>query len=140
MVAVMGVFACNRLMDAERFEEADELMAHMLGIDSGMVGLHRNLLICDRMYIELIKENRREVLDGMLDKEQEKFMKSMKNFPSVLRTKYVYTLLCEKDDAKAEKAKAQFEKCAKTYPYQSDVQSERELMEIAETLYRSVQA
>ena len=33
---------------------------------------------------------------------------------------------------KANKVKTQFEKCAKTYPYQNDVQSERELMEIAE--------
>lgn len=53
MVAVMGVLACNRLMDAEQFEAAD-------------------------------------------------------------------------------KFKSQFEKCAKTYPYQNDVQSERKLMEIAE--------
>ena len=33
---------------------------------------------------------------------------------------------------KADKVKTQFEKCAKTYPYQNDVQSERELREIAE--------
>lgn len=132
MVAVMGVFACNRLMDAKQFEEADKLMAHMLKIDSGMVGLHRNLMICDRMYVELITENRREVIDGMLTKEQKKLMKSMKNFPSVLRTEYVYTLLCEKDAVKADKVKERFEKHAQTYPYQNDVQSERELMEIAE--------
>ena len=54
----------------------------------------------------------------------------MKNFPSVLRTEYAYALLCEKDTVKADKVKNQFEKCAKTYPYQNDVQSERELMEI----------
>lgn len=139
MVAVMGVFASNRLMDAARFEEADKLMAHMLETDSGMVGLHRNLMICDRMYIEMITENRKEVLDGMLDEEQKRFMKSMKRFPSVLRTEYVYALFGEKDTAKADTVKAQFEKCAKTYPYQNDIQSERELMELAETVYASKQ-
>lgn len=132
MVAVMGAFACNRLMDAEQFEEADGLMAHMLAIDSGMVGLHRSLMICDRMYVELITENRRQVLDSMLTKEQKKFMKSMKSFPTVIRTEYVYALLCEKNAVKADQAKARFEKCAKTYPYPNDVQSERELMELAE--------
>lgn len=132
MVVVIGVFACNRLMDAHKFEEADKLMAHILEIDSGIVDLHRRLIVCDRMYVEMITENRREILEGMLDKEQKKFMKSMKNFPSVLRTEYVYALLCEKDTVKADKVKNQFEKCAKTYPYQNDVQSERELMEIAE--------
>ena len=132
MVVVIGVFACNRLMDAHKFEEADKLMAHILEIDSGIVDLHRRLMVCDRMYVEMITENRREILEEMLDKVQKKFMKSMKNFPSVLRTEYVYALLGEKDTVKADKVKNQFEKCAKTYPYQNDVQSERELMEIAE--------
>ena len=131
MVVVIGVFACNRLMDAQQFEEADKLMAHMLEIDSGMVGIHRSLMICDRMYVELITENSREVLDKMFTKEQKKFMMQMKNYPSVLRTEYVYALLYEKDNAKAEQIMAQFEKCAKTYPYPNGVQSERELMEIA---------
>ena len=134
MVAVMGVFACNRLMDAENFEEADKLMAHMLEIESGITGLHRNLLVCDRMYIELIGENRKDVLDQMFDKEQKKFMKQMKSFPSVLRTEYVYALLYEKDTEKAAKVKEQFEKWAKKYPYQNDVQSERELMERAKKI------
>ena len=135
MVAVMGVFASNRLMEAQQFEEADKLMAHILEIDSGMVDLHRRLMICDRMYIELITENRKEVLDSMSTKEQKKFMKQMKNFPSVLRTQYVHALLFEKDTAKADKFKVQFEKCARTYPYPNDIQSERELMEIADHIY-----
>lgn len=131
MIVVMGVYACNRLMDAAQFEEADRLMAHMLEIDSGMSGLHRSLMICDRMYVELITANRREVIDGMLDKKQKKDMKAMKNNLAVLRTEYAYTLLFEKDEAKAEKIRTQFEKHAKTYPYQIDAQSERELIGIA---------
>jgi len=132
MVAALGVFACNRLMDAKKFEEADKLMEHMLSIESGMVGLHRNLLICDRMFIEMTGENRKEIIDGMFTKEQKTFMKQMKNFPSVLRTEYVYALLCENDTAKAEKIRKQFENIAKTYPYPNDIQAEKELMEFAE--------
>ena len=107
-------------------------MAHLLEIDSGMVGLHRNLMICDRIYCELIGENRKELLDGLLTKEQKKFMKAMKSFPSVIRTEYAYARLFEKDTAKADAMKLKFEKCAKTYPYPNDIQSERELMEIAD--------
>lgn len=136
MVAVMGVFACNRLMDAQRFEEADRLMEHLLEIDSGIVGLHRNLMICDRIYVELITENRREVLNEMLHREQKKFMKAMKRFPSVLRTEYACALLAQKDAAKAKQIKLQFDKCAGTYPYPSEIQAERELMEIAECASR----
>lgn len=132
MVAARGVFACNRMVDAHRFAEAEALIEHLLAIDSGLVGLHRRLMICDRIYLELIGQNRSEVLDKMYTREQKKFMKSMKNFPSVLRTEYVYALLAEKNQGKAESMVKVFEKCAKSYPYPSDIQSERELLEIVE--------
>ena len=134
MVAAQGVFATNRLMDQQRFEEADQLIAHLRQIDSGIIGLHRSLMICDRMYCEMISNNRKEILDEMLTKEQTNFMKAMKKFPSVIRTEYVYSLLALKDEAKAKEARALFEKVAKTYPYPSDIQSERELIEIADSI------
>ena len=132
MVATRCVFTCNRLMDAGKFEEADALMAHLLEIDSGIVGLHRNLMICDRIYVELIKENRSDVIADMMTKEQKKFMKAMKRFPSVLRVQYALALLFEKDTAKAEKIKNEFENIARTYPYSTDIESERELIKFAE--------
>ncbi len=135
MVATRGVFACNRFMDEERFEEADKLMEHLLGIDSGIVGLHRNLLMCDRIYIELIRESRRDVVESMMSVEQKKFMKSMKRFPSVLRTQYAIALVFENDAVKAGTIKDEFKKIAKTYPYPQDIESERDLMAIAESKY-----
>lgn len=135
MVASKGVFVCNRLMDMQKFDEADELMKHMLDIDSALVGLHRNLLICDRIYVELIKENRCDVIDIMLTKEQKSFMKSMKNYPTILRTQYALALIFEKNPNKAENIKKQFEKRVKSYPYQSEIIAEREFMTIAERVY-----
>ena len=132
MVATRCVFVCNRLIDEEKFEEADALMAHLLEIESGIVGLHHDLLICDRIYVELIRENRSEVIESMLTKEQKQFMKAMKRFPSVLRTQYALALLWEKDAAKAETIKGDFEKAVKSYPYPQEIDSERELMRIAE--------
>ena len=119
-------------MDEHRFEEADQQIKHLLQIESGIVGVHQNLLICDQIYCELIGENRPNRIRAKLTKGQKKFMKAMKTFPSVLRTEYAYALLGEKDIDKAQKIKEQFEKCAKTYPYPSDIESEHELMEIAE--------
>ncbi len=134
MVAVQGVFVCNRLMDEQRFEEADRLMEHYLSIDTGIVGIHRCLMICDRIYCELVRENRTEIVEEMLSKEQKKFMKSMKTFPSVLRTEYAYELLGKKNGKEAEKIRRRFEKIALKYPYPADMESERELMDYADTL------
>lgn len=132
MVATRGVFMCSRLMDEEKFEKADTLMGHLLDIDSGIVGLHRGIMICDRIYVELIGENRSDVIERMMTNEHKRFMKEMKRFPSVIRVKYVFALLFEKDAEKAEKLKVEFEKIAKTYPYLQEIESERNLMKIAE--------
>jgi len=131
MLAVLGVFACNRLMDEQRFAEADELMKRMLSNQSNMAGIHRGLMICDRIYVELLGERRAELLSSWLSKPQKKLMHAMKNFPSVIRTEYALALLSENDRAKAEKTAARFERYAKTYPYAGDIESERELMRTA---------
>ena len=132
IVAVLRVLFCNRLMDAHLFEKADAEIKQLLDRKSGIVGLHRSLLVLDRIYLELIGENRREILDKMLTKEIQQLMKRMKNYPSVIRIQYAYALLGEHNPEKAEKLKKLFENIAKTYPYPSELQSERELMGIAE--------
>ena len=135
MVSALGVFACNKLMDEGKFEEADNLMAHFLKIESGIVGLHRFLMICDRIYVEAIGECRIDVIEKMMSATQIKFMKQMKSFPSVIRTEYIYALLCEKNHAKADGIMAFFEKMGKKYPYPQDIESERELIGIANKKY-----
>lgn len=131
MIGALGVFAANRMMDEHDFSAADKLMEHLLSLPSGIVPLYRRMMVCDRMYCELIAENRSEVVANMLTKEQKKFMKSMKTFPSVLRTEYALALLSDRDENKAAQVLSRFEKIARTYPYPSDIQSERELMQIA---------
>ena len=131
MLASLAVFATNRYMDEKNFEAGAALMEKLLGSENGMIGVHRNLMICDAAYCELIGQNRPEKLTNFLSKEQKQFMKAMKNFPTVLRTEYVYAILGENDAEKAEKIRIQFEKVAKKYPYPGYDQSERELMELA---------
>lgn len=132
MIAVIGVFACNRLIDEKRFDEAKTLMTHMLEIDSSIVGLHRSLLICDMIFCQLIGDNCKEKLDVLLDKKQKNFMQSMKKFPTVIRTEYAHALLAEKDLEKAIKIKNEFLNLVNTYPYPGEIEAEYELMQIAE--------
>ena len=127
----LGVFACSRLMDQGKFAEADALMERLLSQDNGIPGVLRKTLVCDRIYVELIGENRPEVLASLRTKDQVKFMKSMKKFPSVLRTEYAYALLAEKDPEKARQVMEMFEKTARTFPNPNDIEIERGLIETA---------
>ena len=136
MTAVVGVFACNRLMDEKRFAEADREMERLLSMDTGIVGLHRSLMKGDRIFCELLGEGRKERIDKLREKEQRKVAKAMKKFPAVLRTEYAYALLEEKDGEKAGKIREEFEKMAEKYPYPCDIEAERELMETADSCSR----
>ncbi len=131
MCATIAVFAANRLMALGRLQEADALMARLLGMQSAIIGIHRCLLICDRLTCEALGENRRAVVDAMLTREQTKFMKSMKTYPTVLRTQYILALFHQQDKPKAELLLAQFEKVAKHYPYPTDIQTDRDLISAA---------
>ena len=131
IIATIGVLACNRLIDQQRFDEADTLMKRLLSQQNGIVGLYRNLMVCDRMYVEMISENRKEILDKMRTRDQMKVMKAMKKYPSVLRTEYVYALLAEQNPKKAERIMEQFHQCAKTYPYPSEIEGESQLIALA---------
>ena len=131
ITAALGVLACDRLMDQQRFPEADALTARLLSLPSGIAGLHRNLMVCNRMYLELIGENRAEVLDAMRTDELLKTMKAMKSYLSVLRTEYAYALLAERDAEKAAAVEQRFEKAAESFPYPGEIQAERELLALA---------
>ncbi len=134
MTAVLGVFACNRLMDELRFDEAEKLMKEYLNEENAAVGIYKSLITCDIAFCEMIKDiPDTEAIEKLLDKQQKAFMKSMKNYPSVLRTEYTYQLLIKKDIPTALKLKKQFEKVLKTHPYTADVENETELIQIAET-------
>ena len=130
LVATIAVFACNRLMDQCRFSEAQEAMERLLAQKTGILGLYRNLLYCDLLYCRL-QDGQTEAAKQLLTREQLAFMKTMKNFPSVIRTQYALAA-AEGDDAKMQLYRKTFEKIAKTYPYPAEIQSERELLALAD--------
>jgi len=130
MTAVLAVLACNRKMDEGRLEEADLLMEKLLAGKNAVTELHRRLLVCDRIFC-LLYHDRTAEATALYDREQQKFMKTMKQFPSVMRTEYALALLAEQDPAKAAKIQERFGKQEKIYPYPVEFQAEREFMALA---------
>lgn len=124
----VAVLREGRLADMLRIDEADEAARALLEGNVRLQGVYRSLLTCDRIFFALL---RGEAPDAMLSKELQQFMKSMKNFPSVLRTEYALALHAG-DAGKAAKLREGFEKMARNYPNPSDIESERELMALAD--------
>ncbi len=135
LTAAVGVLCCARLMDEMRFEEADMLMRRYINMKSGIAGIHRAALICDRMFIEMLGENRDIVIERMLTPQQQKIMRALRRQPSVLRTEYALALMHRNDAAAAEQLKREFDKVAGKYPNPEEIESERELIKLIDEKY-----
>ena len=63
-----------------------------------------------------------------LSKQLLSFMKAMRNNPTILRCQYAIAHLLKHDEAEAVAVMKRFELCAKTHPFASDIESEREIL------------
>lgn len=120
------VFKCNRLLDEHRFAEARELCEKLIS-DETVMPIYKNMLICDLAFCEMLA-GETERAKSRFTKAQNKFITAMAKNPSIIRTRYAYALLCEKNAVDAGKYRTDFEKAAESYPYSGDIESERELM------------
>lgn len=128
MITSIGIFTYSRFLEEGNYEKAQDLLEDLVDPAIAMNGLYRNLLKCDYIFIELMGENRIDKLNMLYTEDFKKYMKQIKNFPSVIRLEYAFALLREGDLEKANKLEKQFEKRAKTYPYQGDIEVEKQLM------------
>ena len=56
IIATLAVYRANRLLDQKKFEESDELMKEIIEFDNATLLFYKQLLTCDRIYVELITE------------------------------------------------------------------------------------
>ncbi len=132
VMAINALFYENRLMDEHKFDEAGRLSDKLCSEEVVMPKVAKNLVVCDRLYCELVGDGDKEIIRSLLTKEQKAFMNRMKNLSTVMRTRYAYALLYKKEAGVAAKEKEKFEKWAKDDPYESDIVMERELLQFAE--------
>lgn len=125
LTAALAVFRSNRLMDMQLLQEAEQLINRIME-DESLPGLYRSLLRVDSLFLQALKAQAQQP-----DKSLEKFMKAMKNFPSVLRTRYALAL-SGNDGQSAASIKARMESLKDSYPFSGELESEQELLELAE--------
>ncbi len=122
-------------MDKHDFDKADEFCDELLKDDSELSGILRDLLSLDRIYLDLIRKGSAADLSLLEEKKMKGILRTMKDHPSILRVLYAVSL-AKKDDEQAHRIMRQFEKRMKTYPYSGEIETEKELMEIAEKKLR----
>lgn len=131
LVVSMAGIKMNYQMDRHCFREAYEIGRYLLD-NVELIELQELMLRADMLYCELIGERRREVVEKLLNEETKRGMRNVSSMMSVQRMWYTYYQLYNRDEKKAEAALKLFEKIVQKYPYQAEVEAERELMREAE--------
>ncbi|NLC90055.1 MAG: M50 family metallopeptidase [Clostridiaceae bacterium] len=131
LLAGLGVFAYKRMLDLLEIEEADRIMASLQEMDS-LTAAQGGFIIADRVYCELLGENRKGILDYWLEKRQSNFMDANKTEPAIIRTIFTYELLQNENNDLADKFKKVFDQVTETYPFPQELAMERQLMAYAE--------
>ena len=123
--SALAVFRANRFMDMQQFQDAWQLISQLLE-ETALPGLYQNLLKVDSLYLQALKGQAPQP-----EKSLEKFMKAMKNYSSVLRSRCALALAAG-DGAKALEYRRQLEALRPSYPFSGELDSELELVELAE--------
>jgi len=118
----------DRLLTLGRFEEASELRKHILAEVTGLPGIYRALLQSEDIFYELTHENRKEVIDSIYTAEFAKTVKQIRSLPPILRMECLKAKLHDHDDAKFKKNMAEYEKLLKSYPYATEGENDRRLL------------
>ncbi len=136
LCASIAVFSAGRPLDRGDTKEAERQIISLLDSGYNIIGLHKNLLTCDLIYCRLVNDPKADI-SGLIGKEQDKFMRQMNSYPSVIRTEYALALLFDKNEEKAEQIMSNYEKITKKFPYPQEVKSEMNLMLKALEIYNS---
>ena len=131
IIATIGVFAEGRAMDMQDFDTVKSYLP-VLRKAQGVLGLYRNLLTLDGVYIDLLEHGAEADVSALRDRQMRAVLRQMRRYPAVLRTQYAAALLHDGDGEKAAKLLGQFEQSLRAYPSEADADSERELVRLAQ--------
>ena len=130
-----ALFYFNRLMDEGRTEEALDFVEKLLSMDSALIGLHRAMLLCEKISLTLILERDSTGLSEIYeDAGLQTFLKQMKTNISIIRAQYAYAKLCVRDEVMASELRARFETFAPKHPYAVEVEGERKILNMIDEI------
>ena len=132
MICTIGVMRFNYFFEKKEFEKAEEIAEYMIKAP-GILGLHKNELLCELLFIKIYLGAESSVIEKIYTKELDKYIKATANYISRRRLAYAYQLLYKRNIYMAEKCLAVFERTAKIAPYSAEIENEREIIKLIQS-------
>ena len=134
--AVAGI-RLSYLLDKGEFEQSKNYAQQVLDSPGKTLEIHKNELLCELLFLELIDQCRPEEIKRLYTKEVQSHIKALSTHLSKRRIIYAYQKLFTKDEKKTKRALSDFEKTCETTPYLGEIISERKLVDLVNELSKS---
>lgn len=129
IICTIGVFRYNYYFDAHDFEKAEETAEYMLKAP-GLLDIHRNELLCELLFCRVMRGAEPEEIKSLLTPSLNRYIKATSSYVSRKRLAFTYFYLFKKQYDIALKCMQEFDRVCNTYPYSSEIENEKEVMEI----------
>ena len=122
-IALLAMAYWHDRLDLDR---ASQVCGFILGYGEDLLPLYRNELRCEELFYAVMLDCPEERLRSMYTKKLEKYIKATGSNIARCRLMYAWELLVEKNQKAAEGWLEKFERAAAVFPYQVEVENERE--------------
>ncbi|MCL2747197.1 MAG: M50 family metallopeptidase [Oscillospiraceae bacterium] len=119
------------LTDIGTYAEACEYARYLLDNGEKLLEVQKNELRCELMFFELVGVCRMIEIEELYNDKLQKYVKATLTYMSRQRLMYAYNKFYLRDDAKAQKSLADFEKAASHTPFAGEIAGEREMLALA---------
>lgn len=129
IICAVGILRYNYFFDCHNFEKAEETINYMLHAP-GLLPIHKNELLCELLFLRVYRGAENHEIDSLLTPALNKYIKATATYASRKRLAFAYFYLYKKQYDYALKCLAEFEKVCNTYPYSSEIENEKEIVEL----------
>ncbi len=132
IICTVGVMRYNYFYDIHDFSAAEETAEYMLKAP-GLLGVHRNELLCELLFLRILRGAESSEIDSLNTPALDKYIRSTANYVSRRRLVYAYQLLYRRNITLAKKCRELFDKTVKSYPFSGEIENELEVMDIIDS-------
>jgi len=134
LTVMIALAQFNRLMDNHDFKSAREFAERILAEADRILEIYKNELRCELLFFEIIGECRHEEIERLYTNNLKKYIKASGSHLSKCRLMYAYSKLVTHNEADTSKALKRLHKTFLTFPYKGELELEREMVGIIDSL------
>ena len=122
-------------MNRNELENAKNLLEQILATDK-VIPLMRNMVKMERVFVEILTENKQSIIDDMWTKDVQRYIKQAKYDIHARRVEVAMAMREDRQSTKTKNAKEKYKKIEKNCPVIGELMLSNKLLRVLEETYQ----